>query len=180
MIAEITGELRDALRARGHAIPVLYEHERASNATRLSVSEARIVVDRDREAGDRTVPVMSQRWNPQMVAIRQCGVVVRIFARSGKSGARLVDHERACEALVDAVTVALYGVVKVRRTSFQISRQGYVAGDRLVAIQPEAWPGVLYELALTIDRAVSDTPAAEVTIGPGAGQVDITSTLDTN
>lgn len=180
MIAEITSELRDALRARKHAIPVQYEHERADNATRLSVSDARIVVDRDRDVGDRTVPTVSQRWNPQMVAVRRCGVLVRIFARSGKSGARLVDHERACEELVDAVTVALYGIVKERRTQFEISRQGYVPASRLLAIQPETWPGVLYEIALSIDRGVYDKPATEVTVGPGVGQVDITSTLDTN
>lgn len=149
MLREIQKELAAALRAKNVPIPVVFGPERAPS----NLSE-RIVIERDRDGGDGLGPARSQRQNPKMRFVRMVGCVARIYAKSPVTGAQSYDHERRADAIVDRVLVCLDDVIRVRQTMWTLESGKLVATTDLEGT--ETWPGALYELRFSVDRAVLD------------------------
>lgn len=193
MIYEISREVAAELVTRGCPLPVVYGPERVNAG---ALTRSRIVFERDRQGGDavkappsrvqRTATVNSTPTRAPIVLARALGVIVRVWASSTVAGAAVQDHEAEAEAAADQVLVALRKAIAVRHTLWGVTSARYLdaaslaaAGIRVDGL--ESWPGVVYELRLTIDRGVFDSVwsgagAETVTLGTEAGQVPTVST----
>lgn len=149
MIYELTRDLADMLAARKFPQPVIYGPEWAQ---RLGGAHAAIVVERDRQGGDRVGPPIGQLRAPRKAASRYLGVVATIYASAQIDGAHIGDHEREAEQLVDALIVSLdewAAATKAGEIEYTSSR--YLAPEE-IALQ--GWPGVVYELRFLVGRGV--------------------------
>lgn len=169
MIKGIAIRVQDELKAKGVPFGLVYGPERQASTPS---SPSRIVIERDRKAGDGFGPARSVHTNPRMRAVRAIGCVARIFAKSNKAGADVGDHEGVCDAVVDKVTIALDKVIRSDQTLWTIVSGKLLNQEELAARDLTTWPGVVYELAFTIDRGVFDTDyageaASEAEIGDG-------------
>lgn len=152
MIYEVARELETALRDKGVPLPVVYGPE----PTRGDSQRERIVVQRTE---DDFGPLRSQWTNPRGkgLAILQ-GVTIRIYARSPMGGSRIHDHERRAYHVLDRIIVALDKVVRSRKNNVAITAGGIVPPVDVTTdgATQTPWPGVVYELRLTVDRGVFD------------------------
>ena len=155
MINEVTRELAAELRTRGVPYPVIYRESKP--ATIGSVSQTRIVVERDRKGGDRPGLPVSQFKNPQRESSRQIGCVIRIYAQSTLGGAREFEHEELADAIADQIEIALYNIAAKRKTLHRIVAFKLLDAAEMNAPELEQWPGVIYEIRFSIDRGVVDT-----------------------
>lgn len=185
MIYTITTEVATALTAKGVPYPVIYGPERAP----ASVNETRVVIERDRRATDSFAAPMSPKLNPRRFALRWQAVQVWIYAQSTLPGARVEDHERVAEQLVDKLTIALTRAVRTRDNQLRFASAHYLGDAELEQLGLETWQGVVYQISCEISRSVDDTDwvnakASEATMG-GAHGVSIavpgvtTSTMTT-
>lgn len=176
MLYEIHKEIGAELAAKGVPFPVVYGPERGAQR---AVS-TRIVIERDRQAGDTFGPPKKATKNPPMVGIRSVGCVCRILAASTLSGPGVHDHERVADQIVDKLTIALHKVIRRRNTLYAIQAAGLMSADELQLNGLEQWAGVVYQIKFTVDRGVFDTTfaeekALEMTIG-GTGGASIGTT----
>jgi hypothetical protein len=177
MLYEIAKEVQTALEAKGVPHRVVYGPERAPT----QVTNARIVIERDRETGDVWNAPRSRTANPKMLGVRSVGAIVRIFAKSSKAGAGVHEHEREADILADQIAVALHKVIRARNTLYSVQRAGLLSAQAAQMQGLESWPGAIYEVRLSIDRGVYDTTWAgasksTATMG-GAHGVSIGHTL---
>lgn len=176
MLAAITYQLREALEARGVPFPVVYGPQRLAQSV---LADPHVVVERDRQQGDTVRPPTVVMRNPRLDHVRGVGAVVRVFAKSGDLGAKVEDHERVADHVLDQVLVALRAIVAARRTWWRIKSARLLSGAELEAREILGWPGVVYELRCEIDRGVTDANYA----GEGRGEkspTDIKTSLDTS
>ncbi len=181
MIYAISQELATELKAQGCPLPVVYGPERMG-ATGAALTTSRILIERDRDVGDKPGPGRARNANPRMVAIRAMGAVCRIFAQSTLTGARVQDHERLADLALDKIEVALYKVVTKRSTQWRISSAKLLGADELALRGIEVWTGVVYEMRFSVDRAVNDTTWAEVadaeaTVGTAGLTIETTDAI---
>lgn len=182
MMHEITLAVGAELRARGVPFAVVYGPERM--ATTLT-SPARIVIERDREAGDGIGPARSVHTNPHMRAVRAIGCVARIFGKRNSGGAGVQDHEAVADQLIDQLIVALDKVVRSNQTLWKPVSGKFLTAEDLAARGLTTWPGVVYELRFTVDRGVFDTDfagdaAPEADVGPGGVGIKSTTKVTVN
>jgi hypothetical protein len=112
-----------------------------------------VVIERDHTRVDSVDAPLGAQRNPRKHAVRRLSVEVRVYARSTLGGAQLGDHERECEALVDAVITTLDEWVteaKAGEVAYRDTR--YLSSEDRADV--ETWPGVVYMLSLTIGRGV--------------------------
>lgn len=185
MLYEISKEVATELKAQACPIPVVYGPERTASSAGVAIASSRIVFERDRRGGDRDGPGRGRMVNPKMVAVQTIGAVCRIFAQSTDAGARVQDHERVADLAWSLLRVALYKVMSKRKDPFwRITSMRLVSADELKLAGLEVWPGVVYEVLFSVDRAINDTtwteaakPEATVTAaGHGTPGVTIQST----
>lgn len=170
MMHSITLEVGAELRARGVPFAVVYGPERMGTTV---TSAPRIVIERDRKAGDGVGPARSVHTNPHMRAVRAIGCVARIFGKSNAAGAGVQDHEAIADQLVDKVLVALDKVVRSNQTLWRPVSGKFLTAEDLAARGLTTWPGVVYELQFTVDRGVFDTDfAGEAAPETSLGGVD--------
>jgi hypothetical protein len=166
MIYEISKEIAIELSAKLVPHPVIYGPERAPT----SMASPRIVIERDRDGGDTYEAPKARTPNPKMVFVRQVGVVLRVFGKSPVNGAAVYDHERDADLVVDRLMVALHKVVRARSNQYEVKSAGLLSAAAAKQVGLEYWPGAIYEVRLTIDRAVTDvtwTGAAHATASMG-------------
>lgn len=180
MLAAITYELRELLKARGVPYPVGYGPERSTQSVAV---DSHIVVERDRERGDEFKPPPTSRYNPHLDHSRDIGAICRVFARSTLSGAGPEDHERVADTVVDQVAIVLRAIISRRRTFWAV-RSAKLMTAAEMAYAGITWPGVVYELRFTVSRGVTDATfqgeiAGESTFG-GAHGTTVSTTLDTS
>ncbi len=147
MLYEISKEVAAALAYRQVPVAVVFGPERAPANTR-----ERIVFEHD-DAGD-SFAVTSIAGNPPRTIVRWQAVKVRIYAQDPSAGARIQDHRRRCEAILDRVLVCLNLVVSARKNQWKAVGGTFVNAEDLT--KSETWPGAVYELRVQIDRAVFD------------------------
>jgi hypothetical protein len=139
------------LESLGCPLPVGYGPD-----SKQSLTDSRIVFERDRDGGDELGPAKKLKANPRMVFVRALGVVVRIYATSNLDGANVYDHERVADQAADLFLVSLREVVAQQRTLWRVASAKYLNADELAIAGIINWPGVVYEYRLSVDRGVFD------------------------
>jgi len=172
MIHEIGVELQTKLYARGCPFRVVDGPEAAQTTT---WARERIVLERDRDSGDRFCPARSQAKNKDQRMTRSIGVKLTIYAQSVSSGALQFEHERRVDHVLDQVLVAIEEIAIARKNAWALGGGKFVQPDDIE--KSDAPGGAAYELKFTFDRAVNVQTFAgekrpEATIGAGG----ITST----
>lgn len=159
MIYEIFRELESNLMSRGYPFPLEYGPEAKRKKPPF---DTRIVLDHDREGGDAIsgprsqVSLATPAGRSRKLLDRAVGCVVRVYAKSSAHGARVQDHERLAEKLVDAVLAGLRTVIQARATLWRVTSAGFVTKEALEVPELEKWPGVVYEIKFSVDRGVFD------------------------
>jgi hypothetical protein len=153
MLYEVSKLVETQLENRGCPLRVVYGPERYAD---VGLTDSRIVFERPRSAGDVTGPPKCSKNNPPRRAERTIAGTIRVFAHSTVAGARVQDHEDIAEQTVDLIIVALQVALASLIVTGTIGSGGYLSEDELSLPELEAWPGVVYELPITIQRAVYD------------------------
>lgn len=154
MIYEMATDLQAKLTAQ--AFPTLLEY----GPRRLAVEawhDHLVIVERDREATDQLAPVNGQQTNPRRYCNRQLAVKITVYARSNLDNARINEHERECEQIVDALVVALaeWGTearARLGSVDATITESRYLKLSEVP--EAETWPGVVYVLKLRVGHGV--------------------------
>lgn len=150
MLHELAKSLGARLKTQGVPLPVISGPERAGS----NVHE-RIVVERDRNAGDTFESTIGQHLNPKSPCTNVMGCLLRVYAKSPIAGATVSDHERRADAVVDRAIAALDRILRGQRRNWWETASGkFVAPEDLAGT--ETWPGALYELRFTVKRSVLD------------------------
>jgi hypothetical protein len=146
----MTRDLEAALQARKYPFRIEYGPSKIGR----KVNGTSILVERDRKTSDSIEPPPGNRPNPRMNAVRGLAVRARFFVRSSKKGAHIGDHERECEALVDAFIVSLREwIVEARAGTFpKVVEARFLSAEECDDV--EEWPGVAFVLRFTVSRAV--------------------------
>lgn len=174
MIHEITVSVAAELKSKGVPFGVVYGPER--QVAGIS-SPTRIVIERDRQAGDGLGPARSVHTNARMRGVRAVGCVARVFAKSNAGGAGVQNHEALADKLVDKLVVALDKVIRANQTLWKPVSGKLLSAEELAARDLTTWPGVVYELRFTVDRGMFDTDfASEAAPEVEVGAVTIAST----
>lgn len=177
MIYGLAREVGAELKAKGYPFHVLYGPELYKPT---SITNTRIVIERDRRAGDAFLPTRSQHLNPRQVGTTSVGAVLRIYANATVSGAALHDHETLADHLRRAVRVAIDDCVKKRQTLWRISSGKFLSKEELELGGLEQWPGAVYELRFSVDDGDADVNYAgearpEIALGPGGVPIESTT-----
>lgn len=153
----------------------------------VSLNDPRVIFERLRGRGsDSSDDSLSRPRNPTMISTRHLGGKITIYAKSNAEGARVIEHERDMDKMVDMVTTSLHKVAQTRRNPLTIVSMGTLSEDDLEARGITTWSGVAYEILFTVGRGVTVTDweqaaAPEATIGPGGvGIVTEAEILPTN
>lgn len=146
-------EVEARLAAKLCPLPLVYGPERTD--AMASLTQSRIVFERERGASEGIQASATRPTNPRNVAVRFLPVVVRIYAQSTLSGARVHEHERIADQAADKLIEALRHVVVARKNRIE-----FTGGRLLSALELEerglsSWAGVVYELRFTTDRSVT-------------------------
>lgn len=152
MFYDLSRYVATELVTRGCPLRVVYGPERMRD---VGLTDPRIVFERARRGSEPVLPPRSSKNNPPRRADREIAGVVRVFGHSTVDGARTQDHEALADQAVDLVIVALQIAAAKMITTVSIGAGGYVPVSDL-DLELEAWPGVVYELPITIRRAVYD------------------------
>lgn len=173
MLYEISQELGAALRRRG--VPdafsrVVYGPERTQGIP----AKERLVFQRQGENDD--IGDLRSVWrNPASTGfMRWQSFRIRVHAQSTKAGARIQDHERRCDHVVDRVMAALKEVVYARHNDIEFTGAGFVRPEDM---QPEdqergVFNGVCYEIRGRINRGVLDFASWPTTEAPEGGAAE--------
>lgn len=153
MLYDIAQIVQTELQSRGCPLPVTYGPERARDSAFV---QSRVVFSRDRAQSESVGPPRTQRLNPPRRAERSLAGVVRVYAHSTVDGARVQDHERIADAAVDLIIVALQHAAAELRIPIVCGSGGFVGADDLDVAGGSTWAGVVYEMAISCQRAVYD------------------------
>jgi len=152
MIYDVYRYVSDRLALRGFPCTLQY----GRTLTPLEFASDYIVFSRTYGASgaERLAPAAKATRNPQMLAVRHVPGTVRVFARSSLPGARELEHEACCDAIVDALIVAIY-----EWSSSQCAGPIEWVEQRL--LDPSElgtgplWPGAVFQLRFSVTRAVN-------------------------
>lgn len=176
MIYEIFKELSSELAARKVPLELVYGPE---STTSTSLTRQRIVVQRDDSRPEQWRPAVGKRTNPPTIALRPMACVALVYAQSTVTGARVQDHERLCDTIVDKLVAALRTVILKRHSVWHEPIGKLLSAEELDLRGMAVWPGKVYELTFDIDRGVTDTNWDSAAAPTGA-PTKITSTLSTS
>lgn len=151
MIYEMSQDIAQHLADRFFPVRVVYGPEPYARENYDPI----IIFERDRQTGDAVSTVTGNNPNARRVRNRSIGVVCTIFMRSNLEGARVEDHERSCDQLVDAVIVGLTTWATASRAGdIQYTESRYLAASDRNDV--ETWPGVVYVMRFRVPRGVAD------------------------
>lgn len=164
MIDELADRVRTNLAARKFPHRVVYGPEYAERAAPVTHA---IVFARDRQRGDEVGPLQGWRGSPEARAPlqRRFRGVVRVYAKSSKSGAAARDHEAICDRVCDGVLTAMYAEAK----GFELR----VEGSRLMRADEfsgeQQWSGCAAEILFSIVGAIRHVDYTGA--GPDTGEI---------
>ena len=147
MIYSIGRELEARLRAKGCPFKVVDREAFKKTAWTSGI----VVLE---ETGDTYAPPTSQSINPKRYYDGKIGAKLTIYARSTNAGALEFEHRRLARQVVDIVLVGLRYIRGARRQHIAIGNGSW--GDIEDLAGSERKGGVVYELAITVDRGVAD------------------------
>lgn len=142
-------DIEDRLRARKYPVHVSYGPEPIDTTRR----GFHVVMMRDPEKDDVFRPPAGQRGNARRTGVRELCVLAVLTAASSKSGAHRGDHERECEALIDALTTE----IEAWSTEAQLNAVTWTGGKYVwpEGEAPEQCAYVQYAITLRVPRGVS-------------------------
>lgn len=149
MIHEITEEMRTYLAGQSCPFPIVD----GPGADITSLGPCYITVERD-ESGETFGPARGARPmnNPKHLLTRKIAVLITLRIQRTAPGALDFEHHRFCDHAVDLVSAAAYYVAALRKNEVSFQSGRYVVPPD--QIKTEATSGAVYELRLTVDRAV--------------------------
>lgn len=143
------------LRARKFPSQFVYGPERI---TRVGYFDHVIVFERDRKATDLIAPAKGFENNARRMRVRELCVQATIYARSRLDGARVNDHEKECEQIVDALVIAFaeWGT-EAKAGELPITEARYLTAEEYTdPTKPaEAWGGAVYLIRFRVPRGVT-------------------------
>ena len=181
MIQKIREELAAYLAAR--AVPVTVEMNEPAGGTKAQVTfgRSRITLEEADGLADSFESARAQRLANQVRFSRVQAWVLRIYAKSGRTGALDLEHKRLANDILDFVLAGLSEIAATRLNRFAPQRGGFVRLPDLA--ESERPGGAVYELALTFDRGVAeavtwsshDEPSVTLTAGQLTSKTNVTS-----
>lgn len=153
MLYDVAKIVSTELIARGCPLKVIYGPERLQD---VGLTDSRIVIERPRPGSDPVLPPRASKLNPPRRAEREIAGVVRVYGHSTLAGARVQDHEEIADQAVDLVIVCLQIAAARLETTMSVGAGGYLSASDVDLEELESWPGVVYELPMSIRRAVYD------------------------
>lgn len=170
MLYEIQRELAEALRTRGCPLPVVYGPE----PTQKLPSNERIVFQRQGQPEEMGFAQVTKRNPPGTGYKRWQGFAIRVHCQSTKKNARIQDHERRCDHVLDRIVACMVRVVAERGNSLEWTGGGWVRPEDMQAEENErgVFSGVVYELTGRVDRGVFDWETWPDSENPEGGKGD--------
>lgn len=149
MIYNMARNIDEGLAARKFPTRVAYGPERMAR----DAFDPVIIIERDHEASETVIPAKGSQLNPRLKLTRNLAVAATVFARSALPGARIEDHVRECDQIVDAFLVELqdWGTA-ARAGEIPITEARYMKASERNDI--ETWPGVAYLIKFRVPRGV--------------------------
>lgn len=170
MLYELARELDARLQSKG--IPLRVNHGPGDGAIEarpiLSPVRGRIVLERDRRAGDafpapRSAGVRGSGAGAaanetRVVWGQEIRCVCRVVAASTLAGARLHEHEELCDRIVRHVVIGLRHVITSRKHVWIPPTRGhYLTAEELKIVDLEQWSGVVYDIEFSVERGLFDS-----------------------
>lgn len=149
MIRELAVELGKYLKTQGCPIPVIDGPELHATTT---WGRERVVVEHDLDGTDSFGPVRSQHSNPKAVAVRNQAVKATIYVQSAGAAARVFEHRRRANNVLDQVLGGLRTISAERKNQIQLSSGRFFVPEDLEGAAVHA--GAAYELKFTFERTV--------------------------
>ncbi len=175
MLYEMFGDLRDRMHARKFPTHFEYGPERTHREGHHFSNL--IVIERDREQSDTVEPAHGQVRNARKKFTRHLAAKATIFACCTAAGAHVGEHERVCEALVDALLVEIedWGT-ESRAGQIPVTESRYMSAAERSDV--ETWPGVVYTVRFRVARGVQrlDYTGAGLPVGAATavtGHIDL-------
>lgn len=154
MIYTLASEIAARLVARGFPVEVRYGRDGDRLSSSVGVSGRRIVIERDRRGADAFGPFPGARGNPRSVGVRGIACTATVFAESPKRGARMVEHERDCDQLTDALLVELREWCAEAKAGEPEIVEGRLLGPDDFTGEPLP-AGAAYRLRFRVSRAIA-------------------------
>lgn len=153
MIHQLALDLEARLHARQY--PVRVEYGADERLARGAATSYEIMIRRAPK-GDAVRSIVASRTEPRNKLVRDLAVEATFYVQSRHSGAMAHEHERDCDALVDAFLVALHGwtVESKAGTSVDVTESRYLSPDEYNG--SETFFGVVYRLVFNVARGVAD------------------------
>ena len=147
-------DLEDRLQSRG--FPVRIDYQGGERLARATGSSYEILIGRSMSRGDSVETIVASNVNPRKCMVRKLSVDAYFYVQAAHSGSTLDEHERDCDALVDAFLVALLGwtVASKAGVTLSVSESRYLNSEEYN--NAESFLGVVYKLQFSIMRAVLD------------------------
>ena len=149
MIHQLAFDLAARLETMLFPAAVLYGPE---HVVREGPESMRIMVERDAD-GVITASPVGHKVNPRSRAVREIGVRLTIAAQSPLAGAMLHEHQRECDAVVDAVVYSLLGWAAKGKSRITFVSGAYLRPEDFDGAEFSA-AGVMYELRFRVARGV--------------------------
>lgn len=151
MLYEMFGDLRDRMHAR--KFPTQFAYGPEHTAREGHHFSNLIVIERDREQSDEVEAAHGQVRNARKKFTRRLAAKATIFANCTSPGAHVGEHERVCEALVDALLVEIedWGT-ESRAGQIPIKESRYLSAHERSDV--ETWPGLVYLVRFLVPRGV--------------------------
>jgi len=150
MIDQLARDVAANLRARKFPVQVFYGPERV---TREGLPSHVLVFSRDTERDETFGTPRGTQRNPRRYRTRTLHGVVDVFAKATVKGARVAEHERLCDRLVDGLTTALVELsASGQRPPVQIVGGRPLSADELRKAEIAAGAG--YTMRFDWDRGV--------------------------
>lgn len=149
-------EVDAGLKARGYVAPISYGPRRLERGL-PAVTE--IVVERDRERSDLVTSPTGAHKQPHakapVVLRRDQRVRATVYAHSTLSGALIEDHERLCDALVDALLTELAAwLSEAQAGNLAVDEARYLGARDFEGAAFDQWPGAAYVIRFSVPRGV--------------------------
>jgi hypothetical protein len=152
MIYGLARDVATALAVREYPVAVFYQRDRVSASVAARAPLGTIVFDRDRQGGDATRGPLGTHGNPASPLTRWLGVVATVTVRVPTDGARGAEHEHECDAVVDALQVALAEwALEGRAPAIEWVESRYLRPDE----EGAAPAGVTYRVRFRLCRGVA-------------------------
>lgn len=119
--------------------------------------ETVVVVERSSDASDTVAPPRTgSRPSLDYAAVRSLACTAWVLAKSTLEGARLSEHQRMAELVVDGLIVGVQRYAVEAKLVAATFTGGKYVRDLPAHASIEQWPGVVYRLDFTLPRGVYD------------------------